>query len=68
MNDKNYLQAAIKEAHDATAYGRVEKTLKWLTDKFICQPFLRLVKEYAAGYDTCHRTRYSLKPPLGQET
>jgi len=36
MNGKNYLKYAIKEAHDATAHGRVEKTLKWWTDKFIC--------------------------------
>jgi len=29
MNGKNYLEDAIKEAHDATAHGGVEKTLKW---------------------------------------
>ena len=29
MNYSNWLQAAIKEAHDATAHGGVEKTLKW---------------------------------------
>jgi len=28
MNGKNYLKDAIKEAHDATAYGGVKKTLK----------------------------------------
>jgi len=26
INSKNYLEAAIKEAHDATAHGGVEKT------------------------------------------
>ena len=68
MNGKNYLEDAIKEAHDATAHGGVEKTLKWLTDKFICQPFSRLVKESVASCDTCQRTKYSNKPPLGQVT
>ena len=66
MNDKNYLEDAIKEAHDATAHGGVEKTLKWLPDKFICQPFSSLVKEYVASCDTCQRKKYSNKPPLGQ--
>jgi len=28
MNSKNYLEHAIKDAHDATAHGGVEKTLK----------------------------------------
>jgi len=68
MNCKNYLEAAINEAHDALAHGEVEKRLKWLTDKFICQLFSRLVKEYVASYDTCQRTNYSNKPPLGQVT
>jgi len=36
MNGKNYIEAAIKEAHNAIANREVEKTLKWLTDKFIC--------------------------------
>jgi len=36
MNSMNYLEAAIKEAHDAIAHGGVEKTLTWLPDKFIC--------------------------------
>jgi len=56
MNGKNYLEGAIKETHDAPAYGGVEKTLKWLTDKFICQPFSRLVKEYVASCNTCQWT------------
>jgi len=68
MNGKNYLEAVIKEAHDATAYGGVEKTWKWLTDKFICQPISKLIKEYMASYDTSQRTKYSNKPPLGQVT
>ena len=66
MNSKNYLDNAIKEAHDATAHGGVEKTLKWLTDKFIYQPFLMLFKEYVASCDSCQRTKYSNKAPLGQ--
>jgi len=65
MNGKNSLEAAIKEPHDAMAYSRVEKILKWLTDKFICQPFSRLVKKYMATCDTCQWANYSNKPPLG---
>jgi len=53
MNGKNYLEAAIKEAHDATAHRGVEKTLKWFPDKFICQPFARLSKKYVPSCDTC---------------
>jgi len=68
MNGKNYLEDAIKEAHDGTAHGGVEKTLKCVIEKFICQPFPRLVKEYVASCDTCQRTKYSKKPPLGQVT
>jgi len=68
MNSKNYLEAATKEAHDATAYGGVEKTWKWLTDRFICQPFSRIVKVYVASCDTCQQMKYSNKPPLGQVT
>jgi len=68
MSSKNYLEDAIKEVHNATAHGGVEKTLKWLTDKFMCHPFSSLVKEYVASCDTCQRTKYSNKPPLGQVT
>jgi len=68
MNGKNYLEDAIKEAHDATAHGGVEKTLKWLSDKYICQLFSRLVKEYMLSCDTCQWTKYSNKLPLGQVT
>jgi len=66
MNGENYLDDAIKEAHDAMAHEGVEKTWKRFTDKLICQPFSRLVKEYVASCDTCQRTNYSNKPPLGQ--
>jgi len=68
MNIKNYLTTTIKESHDATAYGRVEKTLKLLTDRFICQPFSRLVKEYVVICNTCQWTKYSNKPLVGQVT
>jgi len=68
MNIKNYPEAAIKEAHDATAYSGVEKTLKWLTNKFICYIFSRLIEEYVESCDSCQLTKYSNKPPLGQVT
>jgi len=68
MKGKNYVEDAIKEAHAATTHGGGEKTMKWLTDKYICQPLSRLVKEYVASCDTCQRTKYSNKPRLGQVT
>jgi len=58
----------FKEAHDATAHAGVEKTLKWLPDKFISQLFSSLVKEYVGSCDTYQQTKYSNKPPLGQVT
>jgi len=57
MNSKDYLEATIKEANYATAHGRVEKTLKCLTHKFLCQPFSRLLKKYMASCDTCQQTK-----------
>jgi len=39
MNGKNYLQDAIKEAHDITAHGGVEKTLKWSTKNSFASHF-----------------------------
>jgi len=48
------------------AHSGVEKTLKWLTDKFICQPFSRLFKEYMASCNTSQQTKYRNKIPLGQ--
>jgi len=68
MNGKNYLEDAIKESHDATAHRGVKRTLKSLTDKFICQPFSMLVKEYVASCNKCQRTKYCHWPPLGEVT
>jgi len=68
MNGKNYLEATIKEAHEATGPGRVEKILKLLTDNINCQPFSRLDKEYVVSCNTCQQTKYTNKPPLGQVT
>jgi len=68
MKGNNYLEDAIKEVHDTIAHGGVEKILKWLTDKFICQPFSRLVKEYVASCHTGQQRNYSNRPPLGQVT
>ena len=42
--------------------------LKWLTDKYICQLFLRLVKVCIASCNTCQWTKYSNKLPLRQVT
>ena len=64
MIGKNYLEDAIKEAHDGMAHVGVDKMQKWLTDKYICQPFSSLVKEYVPSCDTYQRTKYSHKPLL----
>jgi len=67
-NGKNFLEIAIQEAHDATAHGGVEKTMKTLTDKFMCQSFSTLVKDYVSSCDTCQHTKYYNKPPVGLVT
>ena len=53
FDSKNYLELAIAEAYDATAHGGIEKTMKALPDKFECQFFSKVVKEYIASCDTC---------------
>ena len=55
---KNFLEIAIAEAHAATAHGGIEKTMKALTDKFECQSFSLLVREYVGSCDICQRTKY----------
>jgi len=65
FDGKNYLELAIAEAHEATAHGGIEKTMKALTDKFECQSFSKVVKEYIASCDTCQRTKYSNQAPVG---
>ena len=67
-NGNNFLEIAIQEAHDATAHGGIEKTMKALTDKFMCQSFLTLIKDYGNSCDTCQRSKYSNKPPVGLVT
>jgi len=68
MNGKNYLEGIIKEVYDVMVHNRVEKMSKWLPDKFICQLFSRLIKEYIVSCNTCQWTNYSNKPALGQVT
>jgi len=68
MNGKNYLESGTKEAYDTMAYGGVEQILTWLTEKFSCQPLLRLIKAYVARGDACQWRKYNNKPPLGQVT
>ena len=55
---KNLLEIAIAEAHAATAYSVIEKTMKCLTDKFECQSFSRLIREYVGSCDICQRMKY----------
>jgi len=64
-NGKNFLEIAIQEAYDARAHVGIEKTMKALTDKFMCQSFSTLVKDYVNSCDTCQRTKYSNRPPVG---
>ena len=56
MEGKSFLAIAIAEAYAATAHGGMEKTMKALTDKFECQSFSRLVREYVRSCDICQRT------------
>ena len=65
MEGKNFLEIAIAENHAATARGRIEKTMKALTDKFECQSFSCVVREYVGSCDICHRTKYSSRGPIG---
>jgi len=51
LNGKDYLEGGIKGDQDVTVHGGVEKTLKWLTDKYSYQLFTRLVEEYMPRYD-----------------
>ena len=61
---KNLLEIAITEAHAATAHGRIEKTMKALTDKFAYLSFSRLVKEYVGSCNICQRTKYLQRAPI----
>ena len=61
-------EISIAEAHAATAYGGIEKTMKALTDKCECQFFFRLVREYVGSYDVCQRTKYLQRGPIGYVT
>ena len=65
---KNFLEIAIAEAHAATAYDGIQKTMQALIDKFEYQPFSRLVREYVASSDICQRTKYLQKGPIGYVT
>ena len=60
---KNFLEIAIAEANVATAHGRIEKTKKALTDKFECQSFSCLVREYVGSCNICQRTKFSQRGP-----
>ena len=54
---KNFVEIVITEAHAATAYSGIEKTMKAPTDKFECQFFSLLVKEYVGTCDICQTTK-----------
>ena len=54
---KNFLEIAIAKGHAATAHGGIKKTIKALTDKFECQSFSCLVREYVRSCDICQRTK-----------
>ena len=68
VEGKNYLELLLQEAHEATAHGGIEKTMKYLTDRYMHQEFSRLVKEYVTSCDTCQRTKYPYTSPLGLVT
>ena len=68
MEGKNFLEIAIAENQAATAHGGIEKTMKAPTDKFDCQSFSCLVREYVGSCDICQRTKYSQRGPIGYVT
>ena len=65
---KNYYEPLIDKAHVATAHGRVEKTMQYLTDRYRSQSISALVQSFVASCDTCQRVMQSNKPPLGLVT
>ena len=65
---KNFLEIAIAGAHAATVHSGIEKTMKALTDKYECQFFCRLVREYVGSCDICLRTQYPHRGPIAYVT
>ena len=65
---KNFLEIAIAKVYAATAYGRIEKTMKARTDKFECESFSRLVGENVGTCDICQRTTCLQRGPIGYIT
>ena len=65
---KNFLEIAIGEAYAATTHGGIEKTMIPLTDKFECQSFYCLVKEYVGSCDIFQRTKYLQSGLIGYVT
>ena len=65
---KNFLEIGIVEAYVGTAHSRIKKTIKGLTDKFECQSFSWLLKEFIGSCDICQRTKYIQKRPIGYVT
>ena len=68
VEGKNLLAIAIAEAHVATSHHGIEKTINPLTDKFKCQSFSRLVREYVGRCDIYQRTNYAEREPIGYVT
>ena len=55
---KNLLEIAIAEAHAATVYVEIGKTMRGLTNKFACQSFCHLLKECVGSCNICQRSKY----------
>ena len=68
VEGKNILKIAIAEAHAATAHCGIEKTMKALCNKFECQFFSRLAREYVGSCNICRWTQYLRKEPIGYVT
>ena len=61
---KNYYEPLIDEAHVATAYGGVEKTMQYLPNRYQSQSFSALAQALMASCDTCQRVKHSNKALL----
>ena len=58
MEGRNFLEIAIAKAHVVTTCGGIEKTLKAVTNKFECQSFSTVVREFVESGNIYQRTKY----------
>ena len=65
VSGKNYYEPLIAQSQVATADGRFEETMQYLTDKYQLRPVSALIQAFVARCDTSKRGEQSEKNPLG---